>query len=405
MKQLKRLFAAIADFVAHLRQFKPKPPEATKPEFDDFSSSQKFKRKHLKAEEAAHLLRCADETSARDAALIRLLLTTGLRTVEVARARWEHIATVEVNDRPGAREAVALFVRGKGRTEYDRFVILTEDTLRALERHRRTQKATPHLFAGYKNKPLTERAMRDIVARQLECAGIEGFSAHSLRHTFAMLALKAGYTQSDVQRALRHASAASTEIYTQPALVEQAAAARISEAVEAILNVSTPVATVKAEYRRSRDVEPLQNVQQLAPPSPSPAPSSPPPAPATPAVPVSLAGEKEEEPDDVDDDCTCRGEASCIEDVGGWMWDRCAQGFTRDQFPPWLEVAQDINYLNAEQMARLVYDYVNAGERGMMYYTTIQKEHIDEGKRWKRQQDEMIAQAELLRAKKNPRRP
>lgn len=87
------------------------------------------------------------------------------------------------------------------------------------------------------------------------------------------------------------------------------------------------------------------------------------------------------------------------------MWDRCAQGFTRDQFPPWLEVAQDINYLNAEQMARLVYDYVNAGERGMMYYTTIQKEHIDEGKRWKRQQDEMIAQAELLRAKKNPRRP
>ena len=58
-----------------------------------------------------------------------------------------------------------------------------------------------------------EQALLAIV----EEVGLEGheYSAHSLRHTTAVLILKNGGDWKDVQRVLRHASPATSQIYTE----------------------------------------------------------------------------------------------------------------------------------------------------------------------------------------------
>ena len=81
---------------------------------------QAFKKQHLSETKSRELLEYYREKSLRDYAIVNLLLRTGLRTIEVVRA--------DVGDITFKGERRVLLVWGKGHTEKDSFVVLTDKT-------------------------------------------------------------------------------------------------------------------------------------------------------------------------------------------------------------------------------------------------------------------------------------
>jgi len=129
----------------------------------------------------------------RDFALFNLLVRTGLRTVEIARA--------QVGDlRQESGEAV-LWVQGKGRDEKDDFVLLTEEALRPihewLSARGRIEDEAP-LFCSLSSRnhweELTTRSISRIVKEALRRIDLDSarLTAHSLRHTAVTLAVSGG---------------------------------------------------------------------------------------------------------------------------------------------------------------------------------------------------------------------
>ena len=150
----------------------------------------------------------------RDFAIINLMVRTGLRTIEVVRADVE-----DVKQEGG--EAL-LFVQGKGRDSKDSFVILTEKALKpilAYLKERAPVDPGDPLFASIsdrnKGRRLTTRTLRGLIKDHLRKINIESrkLSAHSLRHSFATLTLRAGAPLIQVRDALRHASIETTQKY------------------------------------------------------------------------------------------------------------------------------------------------------------------------------------------------
>ena len=164
-----------------------------------------------------NVLNCIDRTTLRgkrDYALISLLLRTGLRLIEIKRANY---ADIDLNG-----QDALLWVRGKGRDGKDECVVLAEDTLNIVLtylRARNVRSKSEPLFASLsdrnKGQQLTTFSLSRIIKRYLRAAGIDNrrISAHSLRHTFGVLSIKAGASLYEVQLAMRHTNPATTEIY------------------------------------------------------------------------------------------------------------------------------------------------------------------------------------------------
>lgn len=159
-----------------------------------------------------------DIISKRNFALISILLRCGLRSIEIIRANIEDVR--QNNGIP------ILQVHGKGRDCKDEFVVLTEEALSALNNYiSKRKKYNPEepLFAshGPRNKKgrLTTRSIRRIVKSHLKTIGISSnrITCHSLRHTFATLALANNAPLLAVQHAMRHANINTTTIYTHTA--------------------------------------------------------------------------------------------------------------------------------------------------------------------------------------------
>jgi site-specific recombinase XerD len=71
------------------------------------------------------------------------------------------------------------------------------------------------LFLNGDGSPLSVRSIQRLVKRLKAQVGIAGIcTPHSLRHTYATELLNEGFNIREVQRSLRHASIATTEIYT-----------------------------------------------------------------------------------------------------------------------------------------------------------------------------------------------
>lgn len=151
----------------------------------------------------------------RDYAILSLMVTTGLRTIEVVRANIEDMRTVA--------DFTALFIQGKGRTEKTEFVKLTqkvEDAIRAYLKARGNTKEKEPLFSSLSNRDtnqrMTTRSISRIVKTHLVEAGLnsERLTAHSLRHTTATLNLLNGGTVEETQQLLRHSNINTTLIYS-----------------------------------------------------------------------------------------------------------------------------------------------------------------------------------------------
>lgn len=179
--------------------------------------TQAHKLDYLTTQDIAALLdsiKASDPAAARDKALITTMLTTGLRTVEAARASVGDIRAVETPD----GITPVLVVHGKGGTEKP--VRLPPHTLALLKAYlagRRARAGDP-LFPSTAHRNSGEHmlavSISRIVKSRLRDAGLsDRLTAHSLRHTAATQALLHGATLQETQYLLRHSSPATTEIY------------------------------------------------------------------------------------------------------------------------------------------------------------------------------------------------
>lgn len=153
----------------------------------------------------------------RDFALINLLVRTGLRLIEISRA---DIADLQLDSADNG-EAL-LWVRGKGRDGKDDFVVLTQETLNPILEYLRSRKLTSKkdaLFASLSDrnygKHITTFSLSRLIKQRFRQVGLDSrrITAHSLRHTFGVLSIKAGASLYEVQLAMRHAAPTTTEVY------------------------------------------------------------------------------------------------------------------------------------------------------------------------------------------------
>ena len=179
--------------------------------------SHEHKKDYLTSAQARHVLLTINRDSLkgkRDYAMLALMLTMGLRTVEVSRANIDDIRT--------QGDAVVLYVQGKGHTEKDAPVRMpghVETAIRAYLKARGKTSSGAPLFASTSHnnlgKRMTTRSISGIVKQSFINAGYDSprLTAHSTRHTSATLNLLNGATLQETQQLLRHVNLQTTEIY------------------------------------------------------------------------------------------------------------------------------------------------------------------------------------------------
>lgn len=175
------------------------------------------KKDYLTSRQVKKVMETAKEESLqglRDYAILALLFTGGLRTIEISRANIEDIRT--------AGDNTVLYIQGKGReekTEYVKIMPEVEDAIRAYLAARKPASTEEPLFASTSNnsrgKRISTRSVSDIVKQALIKAGFNSdkLTAHSTRHTAVTLALLGGQSLQEVQQFARHANITTTQIY------------------------------------------------------------------------------------------------------------------------------------------------------------------------------------------------
>lgn len=143
----------------------------------------------------------------RDLAMIEVLYATGMRVSELVSLNLD-----DVNLEPG----VVLCPGKSGRT---RRLPLSPRAVGALSRYlaegRRmlADQNQESLFVNHRGGRLTRQGFWLILKAHAENAGIKQMTPHTLRHSFAIHALRRGEDIRDVQRLLGHVSLSTTQIY------------------------------------------------------------------------------------------------------------------------------------------------------------------------------------------------
>lgn len=140
----------------------------------------------------------------RDAAILELFYSTGMRLAE--------LASVNVEDLDAYSDT--LRVIGKGRKE--RLLPVGSPAMQAVQRYR--HKAGVHsgpLFLSKLRRRITTQAIADVVGKYWKASGLPvHVTPHKLRHSFATHLLDNGADLRSVQELLGHASLSTTQIYT-----------------------------------------------------------------------------------------------------------------------------------------------------------------------------------------------
>lgn len=222
--------------------FKWTEQEGIYPDIAEHIKSVKIDKEHkkdpLSTNQARALLEIIDTSSLtgkRDFAIIRLMLTGGLRTIEVARANIEDLKILG--------DSTVLFVQGKGHAEKAQYVKITYETERAIMEYLKARgNAQPKeaLFASTSNNNrgagMTTRSIRSIVKENLRKIGLDSdrLTAHSLRHTAVTISLMAGQDITEVQQFARHSNINTTMIYNHSLEI---ARNQCAQTIEAALKV------------------------------------------------------------------------------------------------------------------------------------------------------------------------
>lgn len=166
----------------------------------------------LNAAEAGELMELPDKKTAvgwRDAAILELLYSTGIRRAELCGLA---AADIDLHSR-------TLKVLGKGGKQ--RIVPFGEHALEALREYSRRRielvdrAGVPELFLSKRGKPLTGDDIYRIVRRYMSrVTEQKKRSPHVLRHSFATHMLDGGAGLREVGELLGHAKLSSTQVYT-----------------------------------------------------------------------------------------------------------------------------------------------------------------------------------------------
>ena len=174
--------------------------------------------KTLTVHEISKILKCFDidistlspfalKEYVRNAALIDLLVSTGIRIGEAA--------TITLNDIIAPEHTI--LIHGKGRKQRLIYISspVTWERLKNLIKERKKSNNN-FLFVNRYGNPITIHGIEDIYKKYAKKAQINVKSTpHYLRHTFATNLLANGADLRSVQEILGHASVATTQIYTE----------------------------------------------------------------------------------------------------------------------------------------------------------------------------------------------
>lgn len=181
-------------------------------------TSKEHKKDYLAPGQVKAILERIDRSTVqgrRDYALFTLMVTCGLRDIEVHRANIEDL-------RPKG-ETTVLYIMGKGRNEKADFVKVPEEVERAIRESLADRKGTDGqdpLFSSLSNNSkggrMTTRSISRTIKGLMQKAGYDSnrLTAHSLRHTAITLSLLGGESIREVQMFARHSNISTTQIYS-----------------------------------------------------------------------------------------------------------------------------------------------------------------------------------------------
>lgn len=157
-----------------------------------------------------------DFTQQRDALIIELLYTCGLRLQELCSLRFEVCMS----------EDDVLKVRGKG--DKERIVPLLAEMRNRLKAYRETVikqnipvTASSALILNEKGGAYSRSSIQRVVLRELSKGNVQGRkSPHILRHTFATHLLNRDADMRDIQELMGHASLKTTQHYTHNSIAK-----------------------------------------------------------------------------------------------------------------------------------------------------------------------------------------
>ena len=158
--------------------------------------------KVLSEEEVKRLLDASMNSKHR--AMLMLVYSAGLRSGELLALRPDDL------DR-----ARGLLRVQSGKGNKDRYTLLSQRAVEAVDTYLSEWKPKRMLFEGQDGGPYSAQSLRQVFLAALGKAGIRRkLSLHSLRHSFATHLLERGTDIRYIQELLGHASTRTTEIYT-----------------------------------------------------------------------------------------------------------------------------------------------------------------------------------------------
>ncbi|MDA0244667.1 MAG: tyrosine-type recombinase/integrase [Chloroflexi bacterium] len=144
--------------------------------------------------------------SARDEALIRFLVSTGVRISEAVGLTWKNVYLVQ--------RYAHVWGKGRGGRMKVRAVVFDRPTATALKVLRGDRITSEHVFMSEQGTPLTTDGARQMLRRRAREAGLpEAFSPHRLRHLWGILSVQAGLHDNHAQDQLGHSDPRTTKRY------------------------------------------------------------------------------------------------------------------------------------------------------------------------------------------------
>jgi site-specific recombinase XerD len=186
------------------------------------------RKDYLQAEQVDQLLSCISRsgiTGKRDYAIINLMCNTGMRCVEISR--------LDLMDIKPSKDGFNVAIQGKGHINKDRSVTIPNEVMVPIlnylsDRPNLDENINPPIFVNHSycspNTRFTRYSISKSIKKYLRSIGIDTkkITAHSLRHTAAINAIKAGANIIDVQSMLGHRDSRSTDIYLKALQAESA---------------------------------------------------------------------------------------------------------------------------------------------------------------------------------------
>jgi len=184
------------------------PPRPKKPE-----------PRFLSEDEYQRLLRSCSHNP-RDAAIIEVLLQTGMRLSELTRLTVDDIEIPKrINREPDNTGTVRVRRKG-GKVDT---IPLNYKACQALAAWLRVRPQVDHstLFVTKFKAPMSRRAIQYTVSKYLQTVGIKNASVHTLRHTMATHHIARGTDLKTIQETLGHSNLATTSLYVSLAKTAQ----------------------------------------------------------------------------------------------------------------------------------------------------------------------------------------